>query len=116
MHADKHIAPPLAVHHARGEGVGAGQFGVNLALSRILRRAPNLVANMAHRAACFPAPNLTPDATGLLGWTDAEIKSAMLDGVTDYGEPLFPVIATLSPSRMRRVTPRSASKRHWRRI
>ena len=38
------------------------------------------------------APNLTPHVTGLLGWNDAEIKNAMLNGVTDLGKALYPVM------------------------
>ncbi|MBI5533864.1 MAG: c-type cytochrome [Deltaproteobacteria bacterium] len=37
--------------------------------------------------------NLTPDvATGLGSWTDAQIKSAILDGVDDEGKALFPIM------------------------
>lgn len=36
-----------------------------------------------------PAPNLTPDPTGLGSWTDDQIKRAFLDGIDDEGNPLF---------------------------
>jgi mono/diheme cytochrome c family protein len=38
------------------------------------------------------APNLTPHATGLAGWSDAEIKHAFLDGVAKDGHGLFPLM------------------------
>jgi mono/diheme cytochrome c family protein len=36
------------------------------------------------------APNLTPAA--LASWTDAQIQQAFLDGVNQYGDPLFPLM------------------------
>ena len=39
------------------------------------------------------APNLTPDPeTGLGTWTDGEIKSALLDGISRTGTPLHPTM------------------------
>jgi mono/diheme cytochrome c family protein len=38
------------------------------------------------------APNLTNHATGLMGWTDAQIKRAFLDGLDADGNPLFPIM------------------------
>jgi mono/diheme cytochrome c family protein len=38
------------------------------------------------------APNITPHATGLAGWTDAEIKNAFLNGVSKDGSALFPIM------------------------
>jgi mono/diheme cytochrome c family protein len=38
------------------------------------------------------APNLTPDSTGLAGWTDAQIKAAFQHGRDAAGEPLFPIM------------------------
>ena len=40
----------------------------------------------------LPAPNLTPHATGLAGWTADEVKAAFLDGIEPDGEALFPVM------------------------
>ena len=37
-------------------------------------------------------PNLTPHATGLVDWTADEIKRAILDGLTDLGKPLYPLM------------------------
>jgi len=38
----------------------------------------------------IPAPNLTP--AGLSSWSDAAIERAMLDGISQDGSPLFPVM------------------------
>ncbi|MGB7214894.1 MAG: cytochrome c, partial [Gammaproteobacteria bacterium] len=43
-------------------------------------------------AGLVPAPNLTPDETGLLAWSDDEIKNAFLNGVARSGEPLAPIM------------------------
>lgn len=40
----------------------------------------------------IPTPNLTPHASGLRDWSDAQIKNAFLNGVDDEGEPLFPIM------------------------
>ena len=40
-----------------------------------------------------PAPNITPDkATGIGGWTDAQIINAIQNGVDDSGGQLFPIM------------------------
>lgn len=41
------------------------------------------------------ASNLTPDATGLADWTDAEIKEAMQTGVTREGRRMHGIMPTL---------------------
>jgi mono/diheme cytochrome c family protein len=38
------------------------------------------------------APNLTPHATGLAGWTDAQIKNAIKNGRDATNGPLFPIM------------------------
>src|SRR5499426_4728272 len=39
------------------------------------------------------APNITPDkATGIGGWSAAEIKKALIDGVRPNGVPLAPIM------------------------
>lgn len=40
----------------------------------------------------IPVPNLTPHATGLLAWTDEEIRAAILDGRDEDGDALFPIM------------------------
>jgi mono/diheme cytochrome c family protein len=49
------------------------------------------------------ARNLTPDSTGLLGWTNDQIKNAFQNGLDEANEPLFPampywVFHNLTPS------------------
>jgi len=39
-----------------------------------------------------PTPNLTPDETGLGGWTDEQIKNAFLNGIDDEDEPLVNIM------------------------
>jgi len=38
------------------------------------------------------APNLTPDSTGLMLWTDTQIKTAFQNGVDEDGGALFPIM------------------------
>jgi mono/diheme cytochrome c family protein len=40
----------------------------------------------------IPSPNLTPDASGLRDWTDAQIKNAFLNGLDASGQTLHPIM------------------------
>ena len=51
----------------------------------------DVVPDDATRGA-ISTPNLTPDPTGLADWGDDEIKRAILDGTTDLGKPLYPLM------------------------
>ena len=49
------------------------------------------------------APNLTPDSTGIGGWTDEQILNAVTKGVNNQGAPIappmpWPSFAHLTPS------------------
>lgn len=37
-------------------------------------------------------PNLTPHANGLGTWTDADVRSAIVDGIDHFGAPLYPLM------------------------
>jgi mono/diheme cytochrome c family protein len=49
-------------------------------------------ANFKKGTTPLPAPNLTPDATGLGHWTDEQIMNAFRNGVDDEGRHLDPVM------------------------
>ncbi|MEO6600710.1 MAG: cytochrome c [Polyangiaceae bacterium] len=47
-----------------------------------------LAGNVNFKGGQLPAPNLTPDATGIGEWTDAQIINAIRNGVDDEGRTL----------------------------
>ncbi|HEY1537688.1 MAG TPA: cytochrome c [Polyangiaceae bacterium] len=47
-----------------------------------------LAGNPAFKNSTLPAPNLTPDATGIGSWTDAQIMNAFRNGINDKGRHL----------------------------
>lgn len=44
----------------------------------------------------FWPPNLTPDASGLGDWTDAEIAAAIIGGISRDGHKLAPIMPATS--------------------
>ncbi|MEJ1960343.1 MAG: cytochrome c [Gammaproteobacteria bacterium] len=51
-----------------------------------------LAGNAAFKGGALPAPNLTPDSTGIGDWTDAEIMNAFRNGIDDEGRHLDPIM------------------------
>jgi mono/diheme cytochrome c family protein len=51
-----------------------------------------LGGNPQFKGGALPAPNLTPDATGLGGWDDAQIINAFRNGIDDEGRHLDPAM------------------------
>ena len=51
-----------------------------------------LAGNSAFKGGTLPAPNLTPDATGLGDWTDDQIVNAIKNGIDDEGRHLDPAM------------------------
>jgi Cytochrome C oxidase, cbb3-type, subunit III len=51
-----------------------------------------LAGNVNFKGGLLPAPNLTPDATGIGEWTDAQIINAFRNGVDDEGRTLDPAM------------------------
>ncbi|HET9932143.1 MAG TPA: cytochrome c, partial [Polyangiaceae bacterium] len=96
-----------------GNAAGAGGEG-GVALDPVAQRGQYLVVTVAQCSSChtdptkatmflggnpnftsgvkIPAPNLTPDVTGLGDWTDEEIKRAIRDGIDDEGRQLAPAM------------------------
>jgi Cytochrome C oxidase, cbb3-type, subunit III len=81
-----------AVETYTAEQVGRGQYLVkSVALCGGCHTATNgaeLGGNPAFKNSTLPAPNLTPDATGLGEWSAAEIINAIRNGVDDEGRHL----------------------------
>ncbi|HWZ91548.1 MAG TPA: c-type cytochrome [Polyangiaceae bacterium] len=51
-----------------------------------------LAGNPQFKAGALPAPNLTPDKTGLGDWTDQQIMNAFRNGIDDQGRHLDPAM------------------------
>jgi len=89
-----------------GEG-GAGGVGPSAAVERgayLVRSVAlcggchtasagtELAGNPAFKGGALPAPNLTPDSTGIGDWTDSQIKNAFRNGIDDSGRQLDPAM------------------------
>jgi len=86
---------------AGGEAGAAGYTTAQVARGQLLVRSvalcggchtatngSELAGNAAFAGGNLPAPNLTPDATGLGEWTDAQIINAIRNGIDDENRQL----------------------------
>ena len=86
-------------------GTGSGYTAEQIARGTLLVRSvalcggchtasggTELAGNAAFKGGTLPAPNLTPDATGLGDWTDDQIVNAIKNGIDDEGRHLDPTM------------------------
>jgi Cytochrome C oxidase, cbb3-type, subunit III len=102
-------AGPGGAENAGGEGGSAGEASAysaamvergalivrSLALCGGCHTAASgmeLAGNPLFKNSTLPAPNLTPDPTGIGNWTDAQIMNAFRNGIDDGGRHLDPAM------------------------
>lgn len=84
----RHVGVCMECHTPRATALAFDQARLLSGVENLLDLHPDTGSRGA-----MHGPNLTPDPeTGLGDWTDAEVKAAILDGVSRDGTPLHPLM------------------------